>query len=185
MTMTNNNEYPQSLAGQIEYGDTLTDSEGNVLPIVDAFCKGYAEAILFANAYHYISEDDYIDADGEHELELDSDAQYAYQSPGKWWEGMGIDYTDAVDFLAANIVDLATIAVQESLKVENRFLTAGSIAWSVYEQHGQDFALTRNGHGAGFWDRGYGEAGDRLSDTAHRYGEHSVLTDDGPTVETL
>lgn len=32
------------------------------------------------------------------------------------------------------------------------------------EQCGHDFWLTRNGHGAGFWDRGLGEVGDRLSD---------------------
>ena len=31
------------------------------------------------------------------------------------------------------------------------------------EQHGHDFCLTRNGHGAGFWDRGYGVVGDRLT----------------------
>jgi hypothetical protein len=32
-------------------------------------------------------------------------------------------------------------------------------------QAGHDFWLTRNGHGAGFWDRGLGELGDKL--TAH------------------
>lgn len=40
-----------------------------------------------------------------------------------------------------------------------------------WEQHGHDFYLTRNGHGAGFWDRGYGPAGDRLADAARIYGE--------------
>lgn len=39
------------------------------------------------------------------------------------------------------------------------------------EQCGHDFSLTRNGHGAGFWDRGYGPIGDRLSDAARAYGE--------------
>lgn len=29
---------------------------------------------------------------------------------------------------------------------------------------GHDFLLTRNGHGAGFWDRGAGETGDALSE---------------------
>lgn len=32
------------------------------------------------------------------------------------------------------------------------------------EQIGHDYILTTGGHGAGFWDRGYGEAGDRLSE---------------------
>lgn len=31
---------------------------------------------------------------------------------------------------------------------------------------GVDFWLTRNGHGAGFWDRGLGQSGGRLSDAA-------------------
>lgn len=31
------------------------------------------------------------------------------------------------------------------------------------EQAGHDFWLTRNGHGAGFWDRGLGDIGERLT----------------------
>jgi hypothetical protein len=38
---------------------------------------------------------------------------------------------------------------------------------------GHDFWLTRNGHGAGFWDRGLGEVGDKLSKTC-RYGTQDV-----------
>jgi hypothetical protein len=34
---------------------------------------------------------------------------------------------------------------------------------------GHDFWLTRNGHGAGFWDGDY-ENGDELTDLAHPYG---------------
>ena len=37
-------------------------------------------------------------------------------------------------------------------------------------QVGHDFWLTRNGHGAGFWDRGLGEIGDRLTKAAEVYG---------------
>ena len=47
-------------------------------------------------------------------------------------------------------------------------------------QNGHDFWLTRNRHGAGFWDRGYGPAGDRLTAAAHAYGSCDVLeTPDG------
>ncbi|HEX3825687.1 MAG TPA: hypothetical protein VHV82_00315 [Sporichthyaceae bacterium] len=35
---------------------------------------------------------------------------------------------------------------------------------------GGDFWLTRNRHGAGFWDRGLGELGDKLTAAAHPYG---------------
>ena len=35
---------------------------------------------------------------------------------------------------------------------------------------GHDFWLTRNGHGAGFWDRGLGEIGDELTKAAKTFG---------------
>jgi hypothetical protein len=38
-------------------------------------------------------------------------------------------------------------------------------------QMGHDIWLTRNGHGAGFWDRDLGALGDTLTDIAHSYGE--------------
>jgi hypothetical protein len=38
-------------------------------------------------------------------------------------------------------------------------------------QSGHDFWLTRNGHGAGFWDRGLGELGERLSKASKNFGE--------------
>jgi hypothetical protein len=46
-----------------------------------------------------------------------------------------------------------------------------SLAGSA-EQNGHDFWLTRNRHGAGFWDRGYPDtAGDALTEAAEAYGE--------------
>jgi hypothetical protein len=45
------------------------------------------------------------------------------------------------------------------------------------EQIGHDFWLTRNGHGAGFWDRGIGELGVKLSDLAKTFGAVSVYQD--------
>jgi hypothetical protein len=48
------------------------------------------------------------------------------------------------------------------------------------EQNGHDFWLTRNGHGAGFWDRGYGKPGDELSKIAKSFGScDPVVGDDG------
>ena len=51
--------------------------------------------------------------------------------------------------------------------------------WSI-SQFGHDFWLTRNGHGAGFWDRGHGDIGDRLTEAAKVYGEAVLyIGDDG------
>jgi hypothetical protein len=36
-------------------------------------------------------------------------------------------------------------------------------------QTGHDFILTANGHGCGFWDRGLGELGDRLTEATRGY----------------
>ena len=49
------------------------------------------------------------------------------------------------------------------------------------DQNGHDFWLTRNRHGAGFWDRGYPEAiGEALTEAVHGFGETSLyLGDDG------
>ncbi len=47
-------------------------------------------------------------------------------------------------------------------------------------QAGHDFWLTRNGHGAGFWDRGLGERGDRLSKACDAFGHIDLyIGDDG------
>lgn len=47
-------------------------------------------------------------------------------------------------------------------------------------QLAHDFWLTRNGHGAGFWDRGLGTVGDILTSMCRPYGEYTLyLGDDG------
>ena len=47
-----------------------------------------------------------------------------------------------------------------------------------------DFWLTRNGHGAGFWDRGMGELGDRLTELAESHGgRHLWLNEDTLEIE--
>jgi hypothetical protein len=53
----------------------------------------------------------------------------------------------------------------------------------TWERAGHDFWLTRNHHGAGFWDRGELDArgiGKRLTDHAHSYGGVDLYVgDDG------
>lgn len=56
----------------------------------------------------------------------------------------------------------------------------GSGEYSVEEQAGHDFWLTRNGHGAGFWDGDWPETGDALTAAAKKFGEYDLyLGDDG------
>jgi len=53
------------------------------------------------------------------------------------------------------------------------------------EQFGHDFWLTRNGHGAGFWDRELGELGDILTERCKPYGTCDLYVDDGGEVGVL
>jgi hypothetical protein len=47
----------------------------------------------------------------------------------------------------------------------------GGAACTPYERAGHDFWLTRNGHGAGFWDGDWDKAaGQELTDIAHNFG---------------
>ena len=51
---------------------------------------------------------------------------------------------------------------------------------SPEEYAGHDFWLTRNGHGAGFWDRGLDEVGEQLTTAAHSMGGSDIYPgDDG------
>ena len=45
------------------------------------------------------------------------------------------------------------------------------------EQNGHDFWLTRNHHGAGFWDHGYAN-GDALTKAAHSFGSVDLYVGD-------
>lgn len=75
-----------------------------------------------------------------------------------WSEGAQTTIRDEViEFITANAEDCKAF-------VEGR----------TWTQVGIDFSLTRNRHGAGFWDRGAGEVGQNLTEAAHPYGEQDV-----------
>lgn len=74
------------------------------------------------------------------------------------------------DFVSANWQDLCQYSA----------LYNPAPGYDAGECAGHDFWLTRNGHGVGFWDRGLGELGDRLSKAAKVYGEaYLYVGDDG------
>ena len=54
------------------------------------------------------------------------------------------------------------------------FYEAHAATWQAVghtdDQAGHDFWLNRNGHGAGFWDRGLGAVGEELSKACRVYG---------------
>jgi hypothetical protein len=76
---------------------------------------------------------------------------------------------DCEDFVLGNWETL----LQYAEKMETEEYTGAEMA-------GHDFSLTRNGHGAGFWDRGLGDIGRKLTETAKIYGSSDIyIGDDG------
>lgn len=65
----------------------------------------------------------------------------------------------------------------------NMLRLCGELIGMEFEQAGHDFALTRNGHGAGYWDRPeiWGEVGSKaLTAVAHAFGQADFYVgDDG------
>lgn len=75
---------------------------------------------------------------------------------------------DVIEFILENIDDV------------REFLDIGNMTWA---QVGIDFSLTRNHHGAGFWDRGAGAVGGRLTEAAHAWGGAEVYLGDNGELE--
>ena len=79
-----------------------------------------------------------------------------------------------------SVSDFAPEAMQQAERDCLDFLSTNDVGDLDEGDVGHDFWLTRNRHGAGFWDRGLGALGDRLTKAAHAYGECDIyLGDDG------
>lgn len=84
-----------------------------------------------------------------------------------------------------SIEDFSNEALEEAIHDTNSFIVANEadLAQAGDDgQNGHDFWLTRERHGAGFWDRGYldKDVAKRLTDAAHAYGEGNIYVgDDG------
>lgn len=74
-------------------------------------------------------------------------------------------------FMEQNASDLAAYAESEGMP---------GMPDIGYQKAGLDFWLTRVGHGVGFWDRGLGELGERLTAASKQAGERwPFVGDDG------
>lgn len=93
--------------------------------------------------------------------------------------GTPYDSIYAIDDFSNETVAHAIVDCNNFIQANREDLDEVSDTYHVdYSQHGHDFWLTRNGHGAGFWDRGYGEVGDRLSKASKVYGSTYLYIND-------
>jgi len=79
-----------------------------------------------------------------------------------------------VDDLPADVVQSLTEDLNGFLNDVETECTVDDMARLDAEQVGHDFHLTRNHHGAGFWDRGHGDLGSQLTTLAQAYGHADV-----------
>jgi len=86
-------------------------------------------------------------------------------------EGNSLDTFSFDDINRDNFQELQKECQQFQTENENLLELSGLSR----SQCGHDFALTRNHHGAGFWDRGIGEVGRKLTEATHSYGEVNLL----------
>lgn len=119
----------------------------------EEFVAGYREAMLWANAY--LDDDNSEAIDGRDYAEPEDVER---EDADTFWDTLGY----------------VIMAIDCGAYSRNSVHSAG--------QAGHDFALTRNHHGAGFWDRGLGRIGDMLTDEAHAYGSHYIAISDDGTV---
>jgi hypothetical protein len=111
----------------------------------EAFADGYVEGIAWACVAF---EDDSRDG-GLEDVELPSDVEETLRQ-------------DARDFLSDEHTERLVRAAVRRLPGYS------------FESAGIDYALTRNGHGAGYWDRGLGMLGEALTQLARPYGSRML-----------
>lgn len=117
---------------------------------IQSFIEGYLTAALWSSTDTMPANE--AEDMAEHTVNLDD---------FEWAEGEAEKlHADCRDFIAANAVDLWAYP--------DHYTPASG--YDVWECMGHDFWLTRNGHGAGFWDRGLGDIGDRLTAASKVYG---------------
>ena len=82
----------------------------------------------------------------------------------------------APETLARMVADCAAFQVANEAHICDGNVTT---SYSADEQAGHDFWLTRNGHGAGFWDGAWDESVSKiLTDAAHAFGEFDLYVGD-------
>jgi hypothetical protein len=129
----------------------------------DPFMNAYLECIVFTE--ESLLEDEWssyreqLEADSDEELDLPDYLDWSYSDiDAKSLKEIIADCEGFMDECAEADIDL-----EED--------------WGL-EEAGHDFWLTRNGHGAGFWDRGKGGLGNKLTEMAKAYGSvRAVIAD--------
>lgn len=94
------------------------------------------------------------------------------------------DSRRALEATCARFIDAQAEDLHEWCTTDAVVKHAEAAECSPMECAGHDLWLTRNGNGTGFWDRGAGEVGERLSKAAEKLGEAELWLNPGGRIET-
>lgn len=152
-------EFILNKSGRVQIADAPFQGATLAFDNLDSFTQGYIEAMFFTD------EEQLCEESGR---DMPSVAFDAETMETRFVGGNSPGFGDLAPATLARIIADCT-AFRASLPVDGHGRTwldlASDYAPQGYddEQAGRDFWFTRNGHGVGFWDRGLGEVGDKLS----------------------
>jgi hypothetical protein len=127
---------------------------------IDQFILGYKIAAMWSSV-HMEDENDNCGTPFD---QLDPEPEWSEEALNKITE-------DCKSFWESN---------EEDLELYMKEISFDPSQGTPAEYAGHDFWLTRCGHGAGFWDRGLDELGDRLTEACKAYGSLDLYVgDDG------
>jgi hypothetical protein len=173
----------------------IADTDGTVNGItwedLSPFTQGYIECILFTNTCSGISMTEWDEPENVEAVEEGTaDGSIPEDSAfGDFHPDCLIHIIHDCDAFQKEAADLLSQAYGHTFP--ERVIGDGSLAdshrpaWDYDEAAaGRDFWYTRCGHGVGFWDRGLGDLGDKLSAIAKTYGDVCVSFETDETSPT-
>jgi hypothetical protein len=161
-----------------QFADESGKSLTTVADYANGVFTGYVTALLWSESCRgTMPECDHAGMVGEQAQDCDRGLDSEYNECDLTGAATESIWADVSDFVVSNWDDLYG---NEDEVDEDDPEAPAVVKQMDPEQAGHDFLLTRNHHGAGFWDRGLGERGDRLTANAHPYGNTlAYATEDG------
>jgi hypothetical protein len=143
----------------------MTGAEAPTFRDLDSFTQAYIEAMFWTEHAPNVSTEEWNATEDHAEGSIPGDVGFDDLAE----ESLVDIIDDCRQWQDANLDDL--MLAYETFHANGAAYDEASA--------GHDYWLTRNGHGAGFWDRGLGEIGDRLSKACGRREVFVYLGDDG------
>lgn len=152
--------YGEFIKEGTRFNNVMSAEQVEAILDADTVTEHYLVAQLWTGRIDYMTNSSEFGGEALDSGELDSVVSSIHELPADIWE-------HAREDVAAFIEQVEPFLAYFGELPE-------SAAPFTAEQVGHDFSLTRNRHGAGFWDRGYGAMGQWLTSVSHAMGERSL-----------